>query len=171
MSPGWHTTPDRPATRMRCCGMRPRRRGWRQRAARTGRPLSTTGPGWATPTTFPRWGGGGGWGGIPRRRACRGPGEGGGGPAGRRGGAGERGGESLRWRSRLCWWTGQRGEAEAAAARAIAVLETVPPGRQLAMAYSNRSQLEMVAHRAEAAVAWGTRALELARRLGDTETL
>src|SRR5262249_41881342 len=83
----------------------------------------------------------------------------------------ERAGESLRWLSRLCWGTGQRGEGEAAAARAIAVLETVPPGRQLAMAYSNRSQLEMVAHRAEAAVAWGTRALELARRLGDTETL
>src|SRR5262249_48889653 len=83
----------------------------------------------------------------------------------------ERAGESLRWLSRLCWWTGQRGEAEAAAAPAIAVLETVPPGRQPAMGYSNRSQLEMGAHRAEAAGAWGTRALEPGRRLGDTETL
>ena len=83
----------------------------------------------------------------------------------------EKVGETLRWLSRLHWWTGQREQAEAAAARAIAVLETVPPGRQLAMAYSNRSQLEMVAHRAEAAVAWGSRAIQLARRLGDTETL
>jgi predicted ATPase len=51
----------------------------------------------------------------------------------------EKMGETLRWLSRLHWWTGQREQAEAAAARAIAVLETVPPGRQLAMAYSNRS--------------------------------
>jgi DNA-binding CsgD family transcriptional regulator len=83
----------------------------------------------------------------------------------------EKAGENLRWLSRLHWWTGDRIEAEADAARAIAVLETVPPGRQLAMAYSNRAQLEMLAHRAEPAVCWGTRALELARLLGDTETL
>jgi tetratricopeptide (TPR) repeat protein len=83
----------------------------------------------------------------------------------------EKAGENLRWLSRLYWWTGNRTEAERAAARAIAVLETVPPGRQLAMAYSNRSQLEMVAHRSEPAVAWGSRAMDLARRLGDTETL
>ena len=83
----------------------------------------------------------------------------------------EKAGENLRWLSRLHWWTGNRAEAEAAAARAIAVLETLPAGRQLAMAYSNRSQLEMVAHRGEPAVAWGSRAMELARRLGDSETL
>ena len=52
----------------------------------------------------------------------------------------ERVGEGLRWLSRLHWWDGRRKEAEAAAARAIAVLETLPPGHQLAMAYSNQGQ-------------------------------
>ncbi|HEV2920171.1 MAG TPA: LuxR family transcriptional regulator, partial [Actinomycetota bacterium] len=80
-------------------------------------------------------------------------------------------GESLRWLSRLHWWAGRRGEAEAAAAKAIAVLETLAPGHQLAMAYSNQSQLDMLAYRTEAAMAWGSRAIELARRLDDPETL
>jgi DNA-binding CsgD family transcriptional regulator/tetratricopeptide (TPR) repeat protein len=80
-------------------------------------------------------------------------------------------GESLRWLSRLAWWAGRREEAEEAAARAIAVLEREEPGHQLAMAYSNQAQLDMLAYRSQAAVAWGSRAIELARRLGDTETL
>ena len=80
-------------------------------------------------------------------------------------------GESLRWLSRLSWWAGRREEAEAAAARAIAALETLPPGHQLAMAYSNQSQLDMLVYRTDAAMAWGSRAIELARRLGDQETL
>jgi DNA-binding CsgD family transcriptional regulator/tetratricopeptide (TPR) repeat protein len=80
-------------------------------------------------------------------------------------------GESLRWLSRLHWWAGRREDAEAAAARAIAVLETLAPGHQLAMAYSNQSQLDMLAHRTEAAMAWGSRAIELAWRLDDQEAL
>jgi len=80
-------------------------------------------------------------------------------------------GESLRWLSRLSWWAGRRAEAEAAAARAIAVLERDEPGHQLAMAYSNQAQLDMLAYRTEAALAWGSRAIELARRLGDHEAL
>ena len=80
-------------------------------------------------------------------------------------------GEGLRWLSRLHWWDGNRREAEAAAARAIAVLETLPPGRQLAMAYSNQGQLDILAYRTEAAIGWAQRAIELARRLDDQETL
>jgi DNA-binding CsgD family transcriptional regulator/tetratricopeptide (TPR) repeat protein len=80
-------------------------------------------------------------------------------------------GETLRWLSRLHWWDGNRPEAEAAAARAVAVLETLAPGRQLAMAYSNQAQLDMLASRAEAAMGWAGRAIELARRLDDQETL
>ena len=80
-------------------------------------------------------------------------------------------GEGLRWLSRLHWWDGNRREAEAAAARAIAVLETLPPGHQLAMAYSNQAQLDMLAYRNGAAMRWAGRAIELARRLGDQETL
>jgi DNA-binding CsgD family transcriptional regulator len=83
----------------------------------------------------------------------------------------ERLGEGLRWLSRLHWWDGNRQEAEAAAARAIAVLEPLPPGHQLAMAYSNQAQLDMLANRNQAAMAWAGRAIELARRLDDAETL
>jgi DNA-binding CsgD family transcriptional regulator/tetratricopeptide (TPR) repeat protein len=80
-------------------------------------------------------------------------------------------GEGLRWLSRLQWWDGNRREAEAAAARAIAVLEPLPPGHQLAMAYSNQAQLDMLANRTEATMRWAGRAIELARRLDDQETL
>jgi DNA-binding CsgD family transcriptional regulator len=87
------------------------------------------------------------------------------------GGDRERLGESLRWLSRLHWWAGSRPAAESAAARAIAVLEPLPPGHQLAMAYSNQAQLDMLAHGVEAAMGWAGRAIELARRLDDQETL
>ncbi|HEY7433256.1 MAG TPA: AAA family ATPase [Streptosporangiaceae bacterium] len=80
-------------------------------------------------------------------------------------------GESLRWLSRLSWYACRRDEAETAAARAVAVLERGEPGHQLAMAYSNQAQLDMLADRAEAALAWASRAIELARRLGDPEAL
>jgi class 3 adenylate cyclase/tetratricopeptide (TPR) repeat protein len=83
----------------------------------------------------------------------------------------EKVGEGLRWLSRVSWWAGRRKEAEAAAARAIAVLEAFEPGHQLAMAYSNQAQLDMLSYRTEAALAWASRAIQLARRLGDQETL
>jgi DNA-binding CsgD family transcriptional regulator/tetratricopeptide (TPR) repeat protein len=77
-------------------------------------------------------------------------------------------GENLRWLSRLEWVTGRRAEAERAAEEAIAVLEPLGGSRELAMAYSNRSQLLMLAQRNEEAIAAGERAIELSR---DTETL
>ncbi|MGW0802660.1 ATP-binding protein [Nonomuraea sp. NPDC002799] len=82
----------------------------------------------------------------------------------------ERVGENLRWISRLAWWAGDAVQAREAAARAVTVLQDGPPGRQLAMAYSNRSQLHMLAGEHETAVVWGERARILADRLGDTET-
>jgi DNA-binding CsgD family transcriptional regulator len=83
----------------------------------------------------------------------------------------ERVGASLRWLSRLHWWDGNRQGAEAAAARAIAVLEELAPGHELAMAYSNQAQLDMLADRFDAAIDWAGRAIELAQRLGDQQTL
>ena len=80
-------------------------------------------------------------------------------------------GANLRWLSRLHWWTGRRADAERAAAEAIDVLEPLPPSRELAMAYSNRSQLLMLAQRGEEAIAAGERAIELSRQLDDVETL
>ena len=77
----------------------------------------------------------------------------------------------MRWLSRLCWWSGDRAGAEAAGDEAITVLDGVPPGRELAMALSNRSQLAMLAQQDEQATVWAERAIELAERLGDVETL
>jgi ATP/maltotriose-dependent transcriptional regulator MalT len=72
--------------------------------------------------------------------------------------------------SRFAWWTGEPAEAWTAAHRAVRVLATLPPGRELAMAYSNLSQLHMLADEDDPAIAWGERALELAARCGDRDT-
>jgi DNA-binding CsgD family transcriptional regulator len=82
----------------------------------------------------------------------------------------ERIGEGLRWLSRFAWWNGHAVEAREAGRHAVRVLEELPPGRPLAMAYSNLSQLHMLADEEESAIRWGTRALELAGRLGDRST-
>jgi DNA-binding CsgD family transcriptional regulator/tetratricopeptide (TPR) repeat protein len=79
-------------------------------------------------------------------------------------------GRVLVWLSRW-WWLGtDRARAEALAAEAIAVLEREPPGRELAMAYSNLSRLSMVADDYPATLEWGRRALALAERVGDLAT-
>jgi len=80
-------------------------------------------------------------------------------------------GAGLRWLSRLHWWDGNRTEAEAAGARAVEVLEPLGPGHELAMAYSNQSQLALLAHRHVEATAWADRAIALARRLDDRRAL
>ncbi len=80
-------------------------------------------------------------------------------------------GETLRWLSRMHWWDGNRREADAAAARAIAVLEALPPGHQLAMAYGSKAAGDMTAARYEAAMAGAARAIDLAQRLDDREAL
>jgi DNA-binding CsgD family transcriptional regulator len=82
-------------------------------------------------------------------------------------------GESLRWLSRVfCYWfQGDGAETKAAATAALEVLETLQPGPELAMAYSNLAQLRMLDHDLEGTLLWGDRAIALAERLGDTETL
>lgn len=78
-------------------------------------------------------------------------------------------GDAIRWLSRLSWYDGRTAIAETHADEAIAVIEALPPGRELAMAYSNRAQLHMLQGETADAVAIGTRALELATQLGDRE--
>ncbi|MFL5666269.1 MAG: ATP-binding protein, partial [Ktedonobacteraceae bacterium] len=80
-------------------------------------------------------------------------------------------GDTLRWLSRLNWFLGKSCEAQQYAAEAVHLLETLPPGTKLAMAYSNRAQLAMLADNTAEAVRWGERAIELAEPLGDNETL
>lgn len=80
-------------------------------------------------------------------------------------------GDSHRWLSRLAWFDGDRDSAVREARRAIELLEGEPPGRELAMAYSNQSQLCMLADDTPGARTSGTRAIELAEQLGETEIL
>jgi DNA-binding CsgD family transcriptional regulator/tetratricopeptide (TPR) repeat protein len=78
-------------------------------------------------------------------------------------------GDCLRWLSRLQWFMGRNELAAARAAEAIARLDQLPPGRELAMAYSNMAQLRMLADDVDGTVEWGERALFLAQQLGDSE--
>jgi DNA-binding CsgD family transcriptional regulator/tetratricopeptide (TPR) repeat protein len=80
-------------------------------------------------------------------------------------------GDSLRWLSRLSWFNGQRAVAEQSAAQAVEILQGMPPGRELAMAYSNRAQLAALAGDIAPALEWGRKAIDLATALNDKETL
>lgn len=71
-------------------------------------------------------------------------------------------GDSLRSLSQFLWCPGRIAEAEWAGRQAVAVLEELPPGRELAMAYSNLATFAD-------SVALSTRALKLAQWLGDIE--
>jgi DNA-binding CsgD family transcriptional regulator len=80
-------------------------------------------------------------------------------------------GDSLRWLSRLYWHDGNGAEAESAAIAALGRLEPLPPGPELAMAYSNLAQLRMLASDYDGTILWGERAIVLAESLGEIETL
>ena len=80
-------------------------------------------------------------------------------------------GLNLRWLSRLHWYQGERVLAERYAAQAVTTLEPLPPGPELAWAYSVRSQFYMLQDRTDQAVHWGERACALAEQLGESEVL
>jgi DNA-binding CsgD family transcriptional regulator/tetratricopeptide (TPR) repeat protein len=89
----------------------------------------------------------------------------------RRAGDLRREGDNRRWLSRVLWFQGRTDDAHQAGAEALHILEQLPPGRELAMAYSNMSQLEMLRFNVEETVFWGEKALELAERYNEQETL
>jgi DNA-binding CsgD family transcriptional regulator len=78
-------------------------------------------------------------------------------------------GDALRSLSRLLFFAGRPAEGEPLMFEAIDLLEPLPAGHELAMAYGNVSQRRMVVGDIKAAVEWGARALELAERTGDAE--
>ena len=81
-------------------------------------------------------------------------------------------GDNLRWMSRLAWSLGRKMEAEGHSLEAVTILESLPHGPELAMAYSNCAQLHMLSEEHDQAILWGSRAIELAEKLGGaTETL
>ena len=63
---------------------------------------------------------------------------------------------------------GRNEDAESYAKEAVALLETLPPSRELAMAYGNMSQLRMQVSEADT-LRWGERAIALAERLHENE--
>ncbi len=63
-------------------------------------------------------------------------------------------GDALRNLSRLLFYVGRVGEGEALAVEAVELLERLPPGHELAMAYGNVSQRRMVVEDLEEATAW-----------------
>ncbi len=73
----------------------------------------------------------------------------------------EKVGENLRWLSRLYWYQGDAERAEYYVNEAISLFESLPSSSELAMAYSLRSQLEMLNDKTESAVMWGNKALEV----------
>jgi DNA-binding CsgD family transcriptional regulator/tetratricopeptide (TPR) repeat protein len=80
-------------------------------------------------------------------------------------------GRNLTRLTRFAWTCGRRADAELYVQDAIEVLRAVPPGRELAWAYSHQSQLDMLAFRMDDAIEWGEQALKLAIELDDKEII
>jgi ATP/maltotriose-dependent transcriptional regulator MalT len=68
---------------------------------------------------------------------------------------------------RLYWKLGEKAVADRYVAEAVALLESLPAGRDLAMAYSARSQQAMTSGLTEEALDSGQRALDLANQFDD----
>lgn len=69
--------------------------------------------------------------------------------------------------ARVSMGMGENDAAEAAIAEAVEVLETLVPGSALVRAYQIRASFRMLDRDTQAALAWGTRTIELATRLGE----
>ena len=80
-------------------------------------------------------------------------------------------GDALRAMSSNLRCHGQVAEATETGVAAVTVLEALAPGHELAMAYANRAMLALNIEDTAATRDWGRRALELAERIDDRETL
>jgi DNA-binding CsgD family transcriptional regulator len=78
-------------------------------------------------------------------------------------------GRALDQLANVLWCPGAVVQAKDAALRAVALLERLTPGRELAMAYNRMAQLSMDAEDLEGAVSWGERAVDLARALDESD--
>ncbi|MFO7571382.1 MAG: LuxR C-terminal-related transcriptional regulator [Gaiellaceae bacterium] len=80
-------------------------------------------------------------------------------------------GEALARLSNILWCPGRGQEARDVGVEAVATLEELPPGRELAWAYSNLSFLRRMAGDDDGARRWAARGLELAERVEDVDVL
>lgn len=78
-------------------------------------------------------------------------------------------GDALTWVSRLSWYVGDGAQANRYCDAAIAILEAMPPGKELALAYCDRADLAMEAHEAELAIESAQHAIALAEASAATE--
>jgi len=78
-------------------------------------------------------------------------------------------GENYRRLSRLMWFSSNFTKSEEYILKAIEILEKLPPGHQLAMSYSNRSQVYMNQDKPNLSLEWGEKAIKLAKKLNDPE--
>ncbi|HTR29357.1 MAG TPA: AAA family ATPase [Puia sp.] len=83
----------------------------------------------------------------------------------------EKWGNSLWFLSRLWWFDGNRRQAERFAKEAIDALADQPPSSPKAMAFSNMSQLKMLADQTVECIHWGEKAIRMAADLADEEIL
>ena len=81
----------------------------------------------------------------------------------------QREGALLHWLSSVLWCPGRAVESDQLARRAVVLLEALPPGRELAMAYAHLAWTCISAARLAEAVRWARRALKLGERFGDDE--
>jgi len=75
-------------------------------------------------------------------------------------------GRSILFLSRIAWCPGLTAEAEEAGREAVAILEELPPGRDLAEAYANLGTLLRDRDDRAGAIEWATRSRQLADEIG-----
>ncbi|HEX6619117.1 MAG TPA: AAA family ATPase, partial [Solirubrobacteraceae bacterium] len=80
-------------------------------------------------------------------------------------------GDCLRSLSRLYRFLGRTEKAAEVGLQAVARLEGLPGGRELALAYANLGHLFTTAEDAQQATAWNTKALALGKQLDDAQVL
>jgi DNA-binding CsgD family transcriptional regulator len=79
-------------------------------------------------------------------------------------------GDLLRRLSEFLWCPGRTVDSNRSGQQAVALLETLPPGQELANAYSNLAFLSAAAMRNDESTAWARRSFELGDRLNIGET-
>lgn len=80
-------------------------------------------------------------------------------------------GDSVGTLAVTCYLIGRKAEAEQASQSAIAILEALPPGPELARAYKSQCFIRQENRDFAEAVIWGEKAIALAEQFGDLETV
>jgi DNA-binding CsgD family transcriptional regulator/tetratricopeptide (TPR) repeat protein len=78
-------------------------------------------------------------------------------------------GLAVHWLAQILWCPGLAQDSARTAREAVSILETLPPGRELALAYITVGGFHGAAGRGTEAQRWGRRGLDLADELGDAE--